>query len=77
MSRLFAVLGFSLAVTFGLVALAPSSFQAEAAKPKAKQCVGTSLDGKQTKFKCAADQKCCYDAITNSGTCVASGAVCL
>ena len=77
MSRLVTVFGFSLAVTFGLVMLAPASFQAEAAKPKAKQCMGTSLDGKQTKFKCKADEKCCYDAITNSGTCVAASAACL
>ena len=78
MSRLIAVLGFTLAVTLSLVFMSPASFEAEAAKkPKNKQCVGTALDGKQTKFKCKADEKCCFDVITSTGTCVAASGICL
>ena len=78
MSRLIAVLGFALAVTLSLMVISPASFEAEAAKkPKNKQCMGTSLAGAQTKFKCKADEKCCYDAVTNTGTCVAASGICL
>jgi hypothetical protein len=78
MSRLFAVLGFAAAVTLSVSLLAPSGFEAEAAKKaKNKQCVGTSLTGAKTTFKCKADEKCCYDAVTNTGTCVAASGICL
>ena len=78
MSRWIAVIGFSLAVTLSLAFVAPYSFEAEAAKkPANKQCVGTALDGKQTKFKCKADEKCCFDVITSTGTCVAASGICL
>ncbi len=74
--RILAVLGVSLAVALSTMAISTSGAEA-AKKPKNKQCVGTALDGKQTKFKCKAGETCCYSAITNTGTCTPAGQICL
>lgn len=74
--RILAALGVSFAMA--LSAIAVTTTDAEAAKkPKNKQCIGTALDGKQTKFKCKANEKCCYDAVTKTGTCTPPGGICL
>jgi len=44
---------------------------------EAKTCVAKSMDGKQTKWKCSAKQKCCYDWLTNKGSCVAASSICI
>lgn len=67
-----------VAITLSLAFVLPMSFEAEAAKkPKNKQCTATQLDGKQSKFKCKADEKCCFDYVVNKGSCVAASAICL
>lgn len=78
MFRWITVLGFALAVTLSLAFVSPTSFEVEAAKAaKNKQCAATQLDGKQSKFKCKTDEKCCFDYIANKGSCVAASAICL
>jgi hypothetical protein len=75
MTRLFAVLGVSLAVALSMAA---TSFEAEAAKkPKNKQCMATDAAGKKLKFKCGATEKCCYDAVMGKGNCVPANGICL
>lgn len=75
MSRWITVLGFATVLSLSMVS---TSFEAEAkSKPKNKQCTATQLDGKQSKFKCKADEKCCFDYIANKGSCVAASAICL
>jgi hypothetical protein len=74
--RILAALGVSLAIALSTMAVTTTGAEA-AKKPKSKQCVGTQLNGKQTKFKCKADEKCCYSAVTNTGSCVPANGICL
>lgn len=56
----------------------PSGMEAVAAKkPMNKLCAGQTLGGAKVTFKCKADEKCCFDAVMGSGTCVAATGVCL
>lgn len=66
----------ALAIMFAIAAIAPMSTEADA-KGKNKLCQATSLDNKKVSFKCKAAEKCCYDALANKGTCVASSAACI
>ena len=66
----------AFAIMFAIAAIAPMGMQAEA-KAKNKLCQATSLDNKKVSFKCKAAEKCCFDAVTAKGTCVAANAVCL
>jgi len=78
MSRLVAGLCFALAVILSTAFFAPQSFEAEAAKkPKNKQCIATQMDGKKSRFVCKANETCCFDSMTNTGTCVPAGNVCM
>ena len=65
--------------TIALVAVAPTGFDANAAKKKARgaMCVSPAMGGKQTKWKCKAGQKCCYDWLVGKGTCVGASDICL
>jgi hypothetical protein len=64
--------------TFALVLALPVGFGAEAAmRHKGGMCIAKSIDGKQTKWRCHRDQKCCFDALSNTGTCVGVGEPCL
>ena len=74
--RIIAALGVSLAIALSTIAVSTSGAEA-AKKPKNKQCIGTQLDGKKTKFKCKAGETCCYSALTNAGTCTPAGQICL
>jgi hypothetical protein len=62
-----------LGCVFALALAAPLGFQAEAAKAKGKNCVGTRMDGKQSRWQCRPAQKCCFDAVVGKGSCT-SGA---
>jgi hypothetical protein len=64
---------------FGLVLASPVGFDANAAKKKARAsaCVSTGMDGKQTKWRCKAGQKCCFDWLANKGNCVGANDICL
>ncbi len=42
-----------------------------------KMCTSTALDGKKVSWKCKRGQKCCFDVIMGSGTCVGKSEVCL
>lgn len=78
MSRWLAILGCALAVTLSVSFAVPSGFEAEAAKKaKSKQCQASDNAGKKVKFKCGADEKCCWDAVLNKGNCVPASGVCL
>lgn len=61
---------------FAFALAAPMGFEASAAK-KAKSCTATAMDGKQTKWRCKADQKCCFNWLAGKGTCVAASDICL
>lgn len=74
MARLISLMicGFALA----FVSSATFATNAEA-KPKNMLCKATGLDGKQSKWKCSASQKCCYDWLSGKGTCVSASGICL
>ena len=73
MARWIAIFG----CTFALVLAAPTGFDANAAKrSKSKGCVATAMDGKQTKWRCKAGQKCCFNWFANKGACVAASDIC-
>jgi hypothetical protein len=64
--------------TFALVVAVPIGFGAQAAKKHGSAiCAAKSMDGKQTKWRCHHGQKCCFDSLTNTGTCVASTEACM
>jgi hypothetical protein len=68
MTRWFVVFGCA----FALALAAPVGSDAEAQKAKGKACVAKSMDGKQTKWRCKASEKCCYDWLSSKGTCSSS-----
>lgn len=68
----FAMLG--LLAAFALAA--PLGMDAAHAK-KAVACAAKTMEGKQTKWKCKADQKCCFNWLQAKGGCVAKSDVCL
>ena len=74
MKRWLAILGCVLGFTF--IAPIASDIQATA-KPKSMMCKATGLDGKQSKWKCKAGQKCCFDWLSSKGACVAASSICL
>jgi hypothetical protein len=61
---------------FALAIAAPLGSDAQAAK-KGKWCSAAAMNGKQTKWKCKAGLKCCYDWMGGKGACVAATDVCL
>jgi hypothetical protein len=61
-------LGFAVTLPVG---------DAEAKKPKKKQCVATALDGKKVSFKCKRKETCCFDYAINQGSCKKASEVCL
>lgn len=69
---------YFMALTIGvaLAVSAPMGSEAFAKKPN-KMCKATLLDGKVSKFKCKADQKCCFDYLENKGKCMPKNAICL
>ena len=74
MTRLLALMSCTLA----LILFASMAFDAGAeAKSGRIMCKATGMDGKQSKWKCSAGQKCCFDFLTSKGSCVASSAICL
>ena len=77
--RIIAAFGLSAALALAFTFSVSSG--AEAAKkstPKAKMCTSSNMiTGKKVSWKCGGAQKCCYDAISDKGTCVAASAICL
>lgn len=47
------------------------------AEAKAVACKAKSLLGKESKWKCKADQKCCYNWVQEKGGCVKKADICL
>jgi hypothetical protein len=74
MTRWLALISCALALT--LVASMAFDGGAEAKSGKFA-CKATAMDGKQTKWKCGAGQKCCFDFLMGKGSCVAASASCL
>jgi hypothetical protein len=70
MTRLLLVFG----CVFAFALAAPMGHEAAAKKRKA--CTATAMDGKQTKWRCKANQKCCYDWFAGKGTCVGASEIC-
>lgn len=72
---------FLIALTFGaaLAISAPiaSDAFAKGKKPANKMCKATGWDGKVSKFKCKATEKCCFDYLINKGSCLPKDAICL
>lgn len=78
MTRFLTALGFAAALTMSAALVAPHSFEAEAAKkPKNKQCMATNSAGKKVSFKCGGEEKCCWNVITQKGTCLPANGICL
>lgn len=78
MTRLLTALGFAAAVTLSIALVAPSGFEAEAAKkPKSKQCMANDSAGKKVSFKCTAEEKCCWNVVTQKGSCLPANGICL
>lgn len=65
------------ACAFAFIAAAPMGFEAQAKKRGAKMCAATMMDGKQTKWRCKAKMKCCYDWIGGKGACIGANDICL
>ena len=65
-----------LGCVFALALSVPIGTEAYAAK-RSKSCVATGMDGKQTKWRCRALEKCCYDWWSGKGRCVPASAMCL
>jgi hypothetical protein len=72
MTRWFLLFGCA----FALAIAVPTGFDAQAAK-KVRWCKAATMDGKQTKWKCASGMKCCYDWLGGKGACIAASDVCL
>ena len=60
---------------FAFALAAPLGLGAVAAK-KSRICAATMMDGKQTKWRCKASQKCCYDWLSGKGACIATSDFC-
>jgi hypothetical protein len=74
MTRWIAVFGCAFAVTL----VAAAGFDAHAQKKATSTaCVATAMDGKQTKWRCKAGQKCCFSWLSNKGTCIAASDLCV
>lgn len=71
MTRWLIVFGAVLA----LALVAPMGGQAEA--KRGKSCSTTAMDGKKTKWRCKASEKCCFDWFANKGTCQPASSVCM
>ena len=72
-----------LAAVFALAVIAPLSQAADAGKARAqtrapsnKMCVATTLDNKRVGWRCLAGERCCWNAFTNQGSCVAASSGC-
>ena len=74
MTRCLPLISCALALT--LVASMAIDGAAEAKSGKFA-CKATAMDGKKSKWKCSAGQKCCFDFLMGKGSCVASSATCL
>jgi hypothetical protein len=61
---------------FAFVAAAPLGFEAQAKKRGHRMCAAAGMDGKQSKWRCKAGQKCCYDWLAGKGNCVGANEVC-
>jgi len=70
MTRWFVVFG----LVFACVLAAPPGVESAAAKSKI--CKATAMDGKQTKWRCNANQKCC-NGLLSGQTCIGSSDICL
>jgi hypothetical protein len=72
MTRWFAVLGCALALSI----IAPIGFDTGAAA-RGVVCKATGLDGKQSKWRCKAGHKCCFNWLTNKPACASASSICL
>lgn len=63
------------ACAFAFTAAAPMGFEAHA--KRAKTCKATMMDGKQTKWRCKAGTKCCYNWLQGKGACIGANDICL
>ena len=69
------LMGFACAFAFALAI--PVGFDAHAAKKsKSIACASKAMDGKQTKWRCKAGTKCCFNWMANKGACVAASDIC-
>jgi hypothetical protein len=60
---------------FAFTVAAPLGFEAVAAK-KGGWCSASTMDGKQTKWRCKAGQKCCYSLFSGKA-CIGASDICL
>ena len=72
MTRWFVLFASVLA----LALTTPMGLEAAAAK-RGKSCAVTAMDGKQSKWRCKASEKCCFNWFANKGTCQPASAVCM
>jgi len=78
MKRWMLALGIGAALTIGIPVGMSSSDTAEAAKPRNKLCMYKSpITGAASKWKCKADETCCWSVLENKGSCKAKGLACL
>lgn len=67
------MIAFACALALALAFAVPSSDQAAArGRGKNKQCIGTSMLGQKSTWRCKASERCCYNAVLNVGTCSTS-----
>lgn len=69
------ILGVGCAMALAFALAVPGSDSVEAkARGKNKQCMGTSLIGQKSTWRCKGSERCCYNPVLNVGTCSKSAA---
>lgn len=75
--RFIAALGLSAALALAFTMSVSTDVEA-AKKGKSKSCSAANIiTGKKASWKCGAAEKCCYDTISDKGTCVPASGICL
>ena len=64
------ILGVGCAMALAFALAVPGSDTVEAkARGKNKQCMGTSVLGQKSNWRCKGSERCCYNPVLNAGTC--------
>ncbi|MBV1696589.1 MAG: hypothetical protein KGP27_19180 [Hyphomicrobiales bacterium] len=71
------VIAAAMAIAVGFTVTAAVSPAEAQSKGKSKMCMATTNAGKKVSFRCAANEKCCWQVVTQKASCLPSTAICL
>ena len=78
MRKLIALMLGAVLVAVSLVPAASDGAGRRRGLASAKMCITSSTTtGKQISWRCPINDRCCYDALLNQGSCVPASGVCL